>query len=567
MKHNEEFADFLPDHVNLNQSRIDVLEEHILAVTTYMKNNHDGFRKTDKQGSHALGTIIKPVKEDDEYDADLLAIMDKDGDKPATYVDDLFKTLQASDRYKDKLTKKNRSVTISYANDCHLDVVPCIQEGDKFYVCPRNRDDLEETDGTGFRDWFNDQNRITKGNLKRTVRLLKFLRDHKDNFEVPSVILTTLAGKAIRAQDEGSEKVSTMADTVATVLTRIDNYLKKHDKIPTIKNPGNPSLTLNTQWTASQYQNFRDRIRDYAKTARQARDEEDKGKSIAAWQRLFGDGFKPRNDSGGGRNSGGSGPSQRPPNNGATVTKSLDSRPATVVAPTLVQPRPQYGGAIGEAGTEVTVSRVISPSEIEDLASRHPALAYDPGANVITGKLRLQASYRGEGKGLLINAPRRENDKMYLEDDFDVEIQLTYEPNYLIPWPPVYETGGRAQRIMQERNVPKEDLHFFTTESGVNQCCLGLQNTDVWRGIIPFMDEIVTPFFYRLSYASRFGVARAESDLWRAYGHWGGFGFAATQYIAELMRYKKLKRGNNKPCPCGSGRKYRDCHKPECDAL
>ena len=77
MKHNEEFADFLRDHVNLNQTRIDQLEEHISAVTGYLKNNHDGFRKTDKQGSHALGTIIKPVKEDDEYDADLLAIVEK----------------------------------------------------------------------------------------------------------------------------------------------------------------------------------------------------------------------------------------------------------------------------------------------------------------------------------------------------------------------------------------------------------------------------------------------------------------------------------------------------------
>ena len=349
MKHNEEFADFLRDHVNLNQSRIDALEEHISAVTTYMKNNHDGFRKTDKQGSHALGTIIKPVKEDDEYDADLLAIMDKVGDKPAPYVDGLYKTLQASDRYKDKLTKKTRCVTIDYANDCHLDVVPCVQVGDKFYVCPRNQEELEETDGTGFRDWFNDQNRITKGNLKRTVRLLKFLRDHKDNFEVPSVILTALAGKAIRAQDEGSEKVNTMADTVATVLTRIDNYLKNHDKIPSIKNPGNMSLTLNTQWTDSQYQNFRSRIKDYAKTARQARDEEDKEKSIAAWQRLFGDGFTPRNNSGGGQNNRGNNPSRRPPNNGAPNQKPFDSRPVTIAPPTLVQPRPQYGGAIDES--------------------------------------------------------------------------------------------------------------------------------------------------------------------------------------------------------------------------
>ena len=348
MKHNEEFADFLRDHVNLNQSRIDQLEEHISAVTGYLRNNHDGFRRTDKQGSHALGTIIRPVKEDDEYDADLLAIVDKSGDKPAPYVDRLYSTLQGSDRYKDKIEKWNRCVKIKYAGDCHLDVVPCIKEGDKFYVCPRNQDELEETDGTGFGDWFNDRNRITRGNLKRTVRLLKFLRDHKDNFEVPSVILTALAGRAIQAQDEGSERVSTMADTVATVLSRMDNYLKRNDKIPTITNPGNTSLTLKTQWTDRQYQNFRDRVRDYAKTARQARDEQDKEKSIAAWQRLFGDGFKPGNDSGGGQNNRGSDPSRRPPNNGAPAQGSFDRRPAVVAPPTLVQPRPQYGGATGE---------------------------------------------------------------------------------------------------------------------------------------------------------------------------------------------------------------------------
>ena len=222
--------------------------------------------------------------------------------------------------------------------------------------------------------------------------------------------------------------------------------------------------------------------------------------------------------------------------------------------------------AIGETETE-TISRVVSSSEIEDLASRHPMLLFDDSANAISGKLHLQASYRGDSKGLLINAPRHEKDKMYLEDDFDIGIWLTYEPNYLLPWPPVYEIGGRAQQIMQEQHIPKEDLHFFTTTADINQCCLGLQNTNVWKGIIPFIDEVVTPFFYRLSYASRFGVDRAESDLWSTYSHKDGFSAAAHQYITELKRYTKLKRGNNKPCPCGSGKKYRDCHKPECDAL
>ena len=213
------------------------------------------------------------------------------------------------------------------------------------------------------------------------------------------------------------------------------------------------------------------------------------------------------------------------------------------------------------------ISRTLSPLEVRELADRHPGLSFDPDRNVIAGELHMQAAYQGHGKGLLINSPRRRKDRMYLEDDFDIEIRLTYEPSYLMPWPPVYEIGGRAQRIMREQQVPKEDLHFFSRDPDINQCCLGLQNTDDWKGILPFLDEIVIPFFYRLSYASKFGAGRAESELWTTYSHKGGFDAAANQYIVELKRYKKLKRGKNRPCPCGSGRKYRVCHKAECDAL
>ena len=69
------------------------------------------------------------------------------------------------------------------------------------------------------------------------MRLLKFLRDHKGNFSVPSFILTALAGEAIQEKDADGEEVSTMADTMATVLTRIYDRLEKCDQIPVIANP------------------------------------------------------------------------------------------------------------------------------------------------------------------------------------------------------------------------------------------------------------------------------------------------------------------------------------------
>ena len=122
------------------------------------------------------------------------------------------------------------------------------------------------------------------------------------------MILTALAGEAIHAEDVDAEAVSTMGDTVATVLTRIDERLQKCDQIPVIANPANPDLTFNTDWEDNQYQNFRRLMGVYASTARQARDETDKAKSIAAWQKLFGEDFKLRSNSDAGqdRNAGSS---------------------------------------------------------------------------------------------------------------------------------------------------------------------------------------------------------------------------------------------------------------------
>ena len=204
-----------------------------------------------------------------------------------------------------------------------------------------------------------------------------------------------------------------------------------------------------------------------------------------------------------------------------------------------MQPRKQYGGVLEGTGSRVA-TREVSPADLEQLAERHPQLAYDAETNVLSGNLRVQASYR-PGRGLNINIPRREGDGMYVEDDFAIEIQLTHGQSELAPWPPVYETGGRAQLIMGEQGVGIADLHFFDERADVNQCCLSLQNTDEWRGIIPFIDELVAPFFYRLAYAARYGVERAESDLWGAYHHRDGFEGAKWQYEAELLSYKKAE--------------------------
>ena len=127
---------------------------------------------------------------------------------------------------------------VDYPGDFHLDVVPRVTIEGKHYVCNRIDNKFEETDGNGYREWFNEKDRITSGNLKRVVRLLKYLRNHKNSFTAKSILLTTLAGNAIRPSDEGTQSVSTVADTLVTVLSRMNDFLQSHPDIPEIRESG-----------------------------------------------------------------------------------------------------------------------------------------------------------------------------------------------------------------------------------------------------------------------------------------------------------------------------------------
>ena len=327
-KNNQEFANFLRDEVNLNQSRLDRLETSVGAVNDYLKDNLTGYQNMERQGSYALGTLIKPVDDNDEYDADIQILMNPNPKWEAKdYVLEINRTLAKNKTYAGKLRFRTRCVTIDYAGDFHLDVVPRVTKGGKHYVCNRHENKFEETDGNGYREWFNEKNRITGGNLKWVVRLLKYLRDHKNSFTAKSILLTTLAGNTIKASDEGTTAVSTVADTLETILSRMDSYLQQHPNMPTIKNPVLPTEDFNRHWDQRRYANFRTRVQSYAQTAKQAQAEPSAEKAIKLWQELFGDKFGKSSSSGGGGSSNQSASSGTAVGAGATGSPAVVRRP------------------------------------------------------------------------------------------------------------------------------------------------------------------------------------------------------------------------------------------------
>ena len=296
MKHSKYFNDFLKEKVNLNQSRLDTLDQKVEAVTKLLKLKLPSYRKYSAQGSYAHKTIIKPVAENDEFDADILVFI-KDADfKPdefrEDYVRKIYNVFKDNGNYKDIVRLGTRCVTIDYAGDFHLDVVPCVEYQERFYVCNRIAKEYEQTDGDGYRKWLVDKNRITGNNhLRKVTRLLKFQRDHKSNYSIKSILLTTLLGKHVYDSDKNSPAFSDLPQALKTLSNRINTFLQLHPQMPTIENPVLDGDDFNRNWDETKYRNFREKFNLYNTKIDKAFEEKDHNKSVKLWREVFGNDF------------------------------------------------------------------------------------------------------------------------------------------------------------------------------------------------------------------------------------------------------------------------------------
>ena len=376
------------------------------------------------------------------------------------------------------------------------------------------------------------------------------LRDHKNNFTAKSILLTTLAGNTIEESDEETEAVRTVADTLVTVLGRMDQFLQRNPVMPQIRNPVLRSETFNRHWDQTKYANFRNRIHTHVQTAKDARDAESSEDAIKLWRSLFGEHF--------GKGS----------SNDGNGSASLHRRPSgpgghpTVVAPLLpIRPRSQYASSDPVINELNKVSVSMSDRDICRLNREQPHLDYDAQSNRIIGELEFSARYnRCDGMLKPAQASEEIQDRMVIHERFEIEIRLSFLPIQYDPWPPVIETIGHIQNIMAKQRVSNiADMHCYPGLPE-NRCCLDFKIATCGRINVPkFISELVIPFFYRVAYVERYGLEAARNDLWKEYPH--DFARAEREYLAELRDMQVT--GRNKPCPCGSGLKYKKCHLSE----
>lgn len=252
------------------------------------------------QGSFRLGTVIRPVNDEDEYDIDLVCelnftrgeITQKDlkhnvGDR-----------LKANKTYEQMLDEEEgrRCWTLNYADGAnfHMDILPAIPESDSFKAIlaangvpshtaslaisitdkkfpnyDRIDNDWPRSNPRGYAEWFKNRMRVrfdalrkslaesmrasveevpeyrVKTPLQQAVQILKRHRDmmfQNDADDKPiSIIITTLAAHAYNNEAD-------LLDALTNIVNGMAQFIQTMNGISWVANPVNPLENFADKW-------------------------------------------------------------------------------------------------------------------------------------------------------------------------------------------------------------------------------------------------------------------------------------------------------------------------------
>lgn len=301
MRQTREFNDLLRNKVNLPDWQLRTLDDTVEAVFGALKGDpRVGGRVADKvpQGSWAHRTIIRPP-EGREFDADFLLRMNEDPDwheSPGRYLDAVEDALRQHGTYRRMpIDRKHRCIRLTYAGDFHVDIVPFVRRADgTTWIVDGENGQWEPTNPTGYTTWMRKKDETADGNLRRTVRLFKFLRDHHGWFGgTRSIILTTLLGERVTAAAKAADpdQYRDVPTTLLTLSEDLAGFPANNPSRPHIADPSAPGASFDHRWDDATYAVLRRDMADCAARIGAAYRQQDDAQSRRLWQNLFGPGF------------------------------------------------------------------------------------------------------------------------------------------------------------------------------------------------------------------------------------------------------------------------------------
>lgn len=219
------------EELNITDTMLEKAETAYAALGDYLREaNSEWDVVMYPQGSFALGTVVKPIQEEGQYDVDLVVLVKSPSMTASNLRVSIRKLLENHGRYEKKIEDKKPCIRIQYADysQFHMDIacakpelgkMPCIEiarynDDSIYYYDPSNPE--------GYIEWFKrvmnyerayEQQRrfyastdikklrlpTIRTPLQKAIQILKRHRDiyyseRSDEYKPDSVIITTLCG-------------------------------------------------------------------------------------------------------------------------------------------------------------------------------------------------------------------------------------------------------------------------------------------------------------------------------------------------------------------------------------
>jgi hypothetical protein len=302
----EDFLVALADELAISESRYEQARRSYGALGDWLHRPESSVVKYDPQiyvqGSFRLGTAIRPLNDEEEYDVDSVCLLRTLGTKDLTQsqlktlVGDEIKAYRTAQSMIKPVREGRRCWVLDYADGAqfHMDIVPSIPNAARQRLMLETRgldlkwsesamvitdiespvyrvlsDDWQRSNPKGYAEWFRQRmgelferrRRELAESIKASVEdipdyrirtplqsAIMILKRHRDGMfegrydERPiSIIITTLAAHAYN----GEEKI---ADALYSILSRIDQFIEHDGNHCIIRNPSDPLENFADKW-------------------------------------------------------------------------------------------------------------------------------------------------------------------------------------------------------------------------------------------------------------------------------------------------------------------------------
>jgi hypothetical protein len=186
---------------------------------------------------------------------------------------------------------------------------------------------------------------------------------------------------------------------------------------------------------------------------------------------------------------------------------------------------------------------VLTEQDKQELSQNYPTINCSLPRNIMWGTLEFFCSYDEATKEIVHD----NSFNNYIHDSYEIRIDFNQTDTF--GFPKVFEDSEIINNFANDHEIELKDLHINKDEA--DSCCLGIFPEYRWHGASAFIRDKVTPFFYWQSHRRIY-----RKEPWKGYAH-GNPGIEEAMTMPPTQSSKG--RSRNKPCPCGSSRKYKKC--------